>query len=640
MKKLIFLPLLCIFWISSAQKLIKAEYFIDQYVTQGNGIPLEITDPEDSIAFDFNIDVSNISAGPHILYLRVMDEGGFWSLPYSRLFVRRFNQASNPKIVSYEYVFDDMNQIGSGTEVVLSEPSSMIDHNVHIDVSHLAPGAHVLFMRIKDEAGMQSFLYKQSFIKVDYGPPDPIVAVEYFYVARSGASTAIYTNQEFEPATTLDLTALDFALNASELNYGQKYALHIRLVDSKGCRSQFFLDSLTFREDGMPFVINEIPDQELNIGETIQIEFEYEDFDDPDLADGDTLMFVAKQADGQPLPNWLSFDPALRIFTGKPMAADQKVWQIKLLAFDQGGASASSDFNITVIGDNEPPVANATIEDQTAGIGIAFSLALPQDAFYDPDQDPLTLHMYQADGSELPEWITYDNENLTLSGTPADQDKDTLSLIWIAKDQFDAADTIAFTIIVKENKPPVANIAIEDQEATVGENFSYALPDDAFSDPEQDQLSFSCTRSDGSALPPWLSFDEVSRLLSGLPLPEHLGRLELIMVAQDPYHGTDTIAFGLIVNEVTAIFNNNSNHRLHIFPNPVTDRLFISTSSGKIETGNIYIYQIDGNSMEIYTEIAFNADFITLDLAALKSGIYLLRYQAPEFIIERKFLKK
>ena len=69
-------------------------------------------------------------------------------------------------------------------------------------------------------------------------------------------------------------------------------------------------------------------------------------FSDADA--NDVLTYGASLADGSPLPDWLSFDPATRSFSGTPALDDLGVLEIKLSATDGSAATASSTMNLTV----------------------------------------------------------------------------------------------------------------------------------------------------------------------------------------------------------------------------------------------------------------------------------------------------
>ena len=45
-----------------------------------------------------------------------------------------------------------------------------------------------------------------------------------------------------------------------------------------------------------------------------------------------------------------------------------------------------------------------------------FQLTFPQDVFKDVDQEQLTFKLSLEDGSEIPEWMSFDAEKLRLSG--------------------------------------------------------------------------------------------------------------------------------------------------------------------------------------------------------------------------------
>ena len=68
-----------------------------------------------------------------------------------------------------------------------------------------------------------------------------------------------------------------------------------------------------------------------------------------------------------------------------------------------------------------------------------------------------------------------------------------------------------FALTVTKNHEPVLSAPLADAAGKAGEDFSYVLAAGAFSDPDGDELSYSASLADGSALPSWLSFDAASR---------------------------------------------------------------------------------------------------------------------------------
>ncbi len=80
-------------------------------------------------------------------------------------------------------------------------------------------------------------------------------------------------------------------------------------------------------------------------------------FADVDL--GDTLTLSATLANGQPLPAWLSFNPATRTFSGTPANGDVGTVQVRVTAADGSGATASATLALAVLNTNDAPVAVA-----------------------------------------------------------------------------------------------------------------------------------------------------------------------------------------------------------------------------------------------------------------------------------------
>ncbi|WKN41712.1 FG-GAP-like repeat-containing protein [Tunicatimonas pelagia] len=65
------------------------------------------------------------------------------------------------------------------------------------------------------------------------------------------------------------------------------------------------------------------------------------------------------------------------------------------------------------------------VNDQQAAINEAFTLEIPNDVFRGDD---LQITVTQADGTALPEWLTFNTETNTLSGTPPNDESLTLSI--------------------------------------------------------------------------------------------------------------------------------------------------------------------------------------------------------------------
>jgi len=84
------------------------------------------------------------------------------------------------------------------------------------------------------------------------------------------------------------------------------------------------------------------------------------------------------------------------------------------------------------------------------------------------------------------------------------------------------------------NSAPTIGTPLADQSANEDASFTFALPADAFSDPDAgDELAYAATLDDGSALPGWLTFDAQTQTFSGTPLQADVGGIDVKVTATD-----------------------------------------------------------------------------------------------------------
>ena len=98
------------------------------------------------------------------------------------------------------------------------------------------------------------------------------------------------------------------------------------------------------------------------------------------------------------------------------------------------------------------------------------------------------------------------------------------------------------------NQPPIVANALADQSTNEDALFNYQIPADAFSDVDAgDNLSYTATLSDGTALPGWLSFDASTRSFSGKPLNDDVGIIDVQVTATDLSGASASDVFALDV---------------------------------------------------------------------------------------------
>ncbi|AVD70215.1 hypothetical protein CAY53_00905 [Desulfobulbus oralis] len=302
--------------------------------------------------------------------------------------------------------------------------------------------------------------------------------------------------------------------------------IQVTATDSKGARTSGIF-ALTVTENHEPVLSTPLADAAGKAGEDFSYVLAAGAFSDPD---GDELSYSASLADGSALPSWLSFDAASRTFSGRPGAAG--TWEVKVVASD-GEFSVSDVFRLSVAAApvNHEPVLSSPLADAAGKAGEDFSYVLAAGAFSDPDGDELSYSASLADGSALPSWLSFDAASRTFSGRPGAAG--TWEVKVVASDgEYSVSDVFRLSVAAAPvNHEPVLSTPLADAAGKAGEDFSYVLAAGAFSDPDGDELSYSASLADGSALPSWLSFDAASRTFSGRP--GAAGTWEVKVVASD-----------------------------------------------------------------------------------------------------------
>ncbi len=305
-----------------------------------------------------------------------------------------------------------------------------------------------------------------------------------------------------------------------------------------------------------PIVANPILDQSATEDTAFSFQVPASTFSDPDLPDNTPslqLTYSATLENGNPLPNWLSFDPVTRTFSGTPQNADVGTLNVRVIASDRGNLTAEDVFQIAIANTNDAPTLVNAIANQNARENTAFNFTVSGDTFDDVDVGDQAALVYTAslgNGNPLPNWLNFDANTRTFSGTPTAGDVGQIDVRVTATDPSNASVASTFQLTITDNNtPPTVANAIADQTATEDTAFSFAVPANAFNDPDVgDSLSYTASLSSGAALPSWLSFDASTRTFSGTPLNANVGVLSVRVTATDRRNAFVFDDFQLTVN--------------------------------------------------------------------------------------------
>lgn len=122
------------------------------------------------------------------------------------------------------------------------------------------------------------------------------------------------------------------------------------------------------------------------------------------------------------------------VLVGEPSKEDTGKHTVIIKAVDNGDPPKSSQqqFTLNVSIGNEAPVFNTDpVKEVNVGEPYKYDIKAT-----DPDGDDLSIEAQTADGSELPDWLTFktDGAEATLSGIPSPEDKGTVVIKLLAID--------------------------------------------------------------------------------------------------------------------------------------------------------------------------------------------------------------
>ncbi|HEY8689643.1 MAG TPA: T9SS type A sorting domain-containing protein [Chitinophagaceae bacterium] len=154
---LFIVSLLFCFTASYSQAIKKVEYFFDIDPGFGNGKQINLNNNQ-LIDSTFNFDISALSNGVHIVYIRAQDDAQKWSLYYSTAFVKTAGNDSAIVINKLEYFIDVDPGFGNGINVPVQQ-ANIIDSTFNFQIPDNGADTRRLYIRAQDSKGQWSLLY-------------------------------------------------------------------------------------------------------------------------------------------------------------------------------------------------------------------------------------------------------------------------------------------------------------------------------------------------------------------------------------------------------------------------------------------------------------------------------------------------
>ena len=144
----------------------------------------------------------------------------------------------------------------------------------------------------------------------------------------------------------------------------------------------------------------------------------------------------------------------------------------------------------------------------------------------------------------------------TVTVTVEDSDGNSISeSILVTVEANDGVKTSQTTVEILVNDAPIVTQPIPNQTLSADTTFTYTIEQNSFSDPDGDELTYSATRSNGSPLPAWLSFDPETRTFSGTLasssiMGQQIPPLGIAVTATDGFGQSTTDNFTITVTDI------------------------------------------------------------------------------------------
>lgn len=179
---------------------------------------------------------------------------------------------------------------------------------------------------------------------------EPVLNVDATDFIVTGGSTADVFSINAISATVFEITVTGGDISVFNGPVGIALSGDTDIVDASGDEVSFAAPLVnqvfTVLNNADPVLRNPLSDQTARRNEPFQFVVPADTFSDADV--DDSLSYTATLANGDPLPNWLSFNFLTRTFSGTPRNGDHGLLDVRVTATDTRNASASDVFSIDV----------------------------------------------------------------------------------------------------------------------------------------------------------------------------------------------------------------------------------------------------------------------------------------------------
>ena len=302
--------------------------------------------------------------------------------------------------------------------------------------------------------------------------------------------------------------------------------------------------------------------------------------------------------------------------------------------FTHNGTDDANRFVIHFV-KNNPPIVNEQLPQINTLEDELFTYQIATNTFIDNDFNDTLIYNVTAIASELPKWLTFDNNSNTLTGTPTNDNVGYTEILVQATDKFGATTQTSFIInVVNVNDAPILVNNLADLQITAFEQLFYTIPDNTFKDIDQnDKLTLSFSVQNYTSAPSFITFNPQNNTFTITPTNTDAGKYTIIVRATDLSGKFVETTFTLSVTEALSI--TESDIEVKIKPNPSDGEFNISTPYAH------YNYEIVDASGKLILKDNSNSRNTKIDLTDKPSATYIIRIRFQDnSIVTKQLIKK
>jgi len=224
-------------------RITRAEYFIDTDPGFGSAVNIPISTPANKLELSFNVNISSLSQGFHIMIVRTRDNLGRWSSSFEQVFyVFRSQGTAASQITRAEYFIDTDPGFGSAVNIPIATPAGKLELAFNVDISSLTQAFHMIMLRTRDNTGRWSTANQQVFyvFKAEPATTSNVTAIEYFLDTDPGFGKGTIYNIP-APGKKVEAT---FTVSLSGVTAGN-HVVYFRARDAAGRWGQMYSHAFT-----------------------------------------------------------------------------------------------------------------------------------------------------------------------------------------------------------------------------------------------------------------------------------------------------------------------------------------------------------------------------------------------------------